>query len=45
MGVNNQHEYDDPYNEYPPHSHQPDPHHANTCQVCGALITREEDEG
>lgn len=34
--------YNDPYNEYPPHSHQPDPDHANTCQVCGALITSEE---
>jgi len=33
--------YNDPFHEYPPHSHQPDPDHATTCQVCGALIMSE----
>lgn len=30
--------------EYPPHSHQPHPEHAETCQVCGALIMSSKDE-
>ncbi len=36
--------YQDEHNEYPPHSHQPNPAHAETCQVCGALIMAEDDE-
>lgn len=38
--------YNDDYNEYPLHSHQPNPKHAETCQVCGALIMIDgEDDG
>ena len=36
--------YDDPFNEYPPHSHLPNPDYAETCQVCGALIMVDMDE-
>lgn len=30
--------YNDPYNEYPAHSHEVEGDHADTCQVCGAAI-------
>jgi len=36
--------YQDPYHEYPPHSHQPNPKHAETCQICGALIMPDDEE-
>lgn len=36
--------YTDSFHEYPPHSHQPNPDHAETCQICGALIWAEKEE-
>lgn len=35
--------YDDPFHEYPPHSHQYHPDYADTCQICGALIIIEKE--